>query len=105
VQIRFKTSYRGKPTPPRYQELIKEVEGFSKDVSFRWSIDGVPHLLVELGRGIVYSLCYFKSGKNWRVFFPYGTGDQQKKDFYDTDSMVKFLKRHQPRGRMVPANA
>lgn len=97
MDSRHKISYRNKPIPPRYVDLEKLVTPIAKDVAFRWSHNGVPHLLVELGKGIVYSLCYFKGSKSWRVFFPYGNGNQQKKDFSSVEDMLKFLKRHRPR--------
>lgn len=93
---RHKISYRQKQTPPRYVELEEQLKPIAKDIAFRWSFNGVPHMLVELGRGIVYSLCYFKKHKSWRVFFPYGTGDQRKQDFSSMEDMMKFLKRHKP---------
>lgn len=96
MNSRFKMSYKQKRIPPQYAELEEQVRPFAKDTAFRWSLNGVPHLLVELGKGVVYSLCYFKRYKSWRVFFPYGTGDQQKQDFTSTEDMIKFLRRHKP---------
>ncbi len=94
---RLKISYENKQIPPMYIELEKQIKPFAKDTAFRWSYNGVPHMLVELGRGIVYSLCYFKKHKNWRVFFPYGVGNpQQKQDFNSVEEMIKFLKRRKP---------
>lgn len=97
MDTRFKISYHQKPTPPRYTELEEQVSPFSKDTAFRWSFKGVPHLLVELGKDIVYSLCYFKGGKFWRVFYPYGNGYQYRQDFSSAEGMIKFLKKHRPR--------
>ncbi len=93
------TSLPNKPAPPRFLELEKLVTPISKDTFFRWSCNGVPHLLVELGRGVIYSLCYFEKSKSWRVFFPYARYDnpQTKRDFQSVDDMLKFLKKHQPR--------
>lgn len=97
MEARFKIGYKQKQTPPRYIDLEEQVKPFAKDTAFRWSFNGVPHLLVELGRKIVYSLCYFKGNKFWRVFYPYGTGNQQTQDFNSLEEMLKFLKRHRPR--------
>jgi len=99
MEARLKRSYREKRTPPRYIDLEEQVTPFAKDVAFRWSYKGVPHLLVELGKKIVYSLCYFKGGKFWRVFYPYGDGSQQKQDFASLEEMLKFLKKHRPKGK------
>jgi len=93
---RLKISYRQKRIPPRYVGLEEQVKLFAKDVAFRWSFGGVPHLLVELGKGIVYSLCYFKGHKLWRIFYPYGNSSQQKQDFSSEGEMIKFLKKHKP---------
>ena len=95
MDTRFKISYHQKRTPPRYTKLEELVKPFAKDAAFRWSYKGVPHLLVELGRGVVYSLCYFRGQKLWRVFYPYG-GSQQKQDFGSIDELVKFLRKHRP---------
>lgn len=96
MDTRLKISYYQKQSPPRYIDLEKQVSPFAKEVAFRWSFKGVPHLLVELGRGIVYSLCYFGGYKFWRVFYPYGNGNQRKQDFNSVEEMVKFLRRHRP---------
>ena len=97
MDTRLKISYHQKQTPPRFIELEKELKPIAGDIAFRWSHKGVPHLLVELGKGIVYSLCYFKGDKIWRVFYPYGNGNQQKQDFNSVEEMIKFLKKHKPR--------
>lgn len=98
----FKTSYHQKQTPPRYIDLEEQIKPFAKEVAFRWSRRGVPHLLVELGRGIVYSLCYFKVSKFWRVFYPYGRGEQKKQDFSSVRDMIKFLRKHKPKLMQEP---
>lgn len=99
MNTRLKISYHQKQTPPRYIELEEQLKPIAKDVAFRWSHKGVPHLLVELGKEIVYSLCYFKGHKIWRVFYPYGYGgdNQQKQDFNSAEEMIRFLKKHKPK--------
>ena len=97
MEARFKISYHQEQTPSRYLDLEEQVRPFAREVAFRWSYKGVPHLLVELGKGVVYSLCYFGKHKSWRVFYPYGDGNQQKQDFNSVEEMVKFLKRHKSR--------
>lgn len=97
MEARFKISYRDKPVPSRFVDLESQIKSFAKDVFFRWSHNGVPHLLVELGKGIVYSACFFGGTKTWRVFYPYGSGPQTKQNFDSVEDLIKFLKRHRPR--------
>jgi hypothetical protein len=87
---KLKTSYRQEPMPPRYADLIREVAPLARDTAFRWSRRGVPHLLVETAR-TVYSLCYFEGRDFWRVFHPYGRGNQRKWDFGSVEEVIKFL--------------
>ncbi len=103
MEARFEISYRDKAAPPRYTDLESQVKPFAKDVAFRWSHNGVPHLLVELGKGVVYSVCYFGGTKSWTVFYPYGSGPQMKQKFSSVEDVIKFLKRHRPllRGKNV----
>lgn len=98
MDTRYKVSYHQRQVPPRYTGLENTLKPIAKDIAFRWSHGGVPHLLVELGRGIVYSLCYFGKHKSWRVFYPYMSGNQRKQDFGSEEEMVKFLRRHRARG-------
>ena len=100
MDTRLKISYYQKQTPPKYVALEEQVKPFAKEVAFRRSYRGVPHLLIELGKGIVYSCCYFKGGKFWRVFYPYG-GSQQKQDFNSTEEMIKFLRKHKPMKKVL----
>jgi len=96
---KLKISHSQGPTPSRYAELEEQIKPFAKDTAFRWSRNSVPHLLVELGRGVVYSVCYFKRQGFWRVFYPYGyVSTQEKQDFYSVEEILKFLRRHKPRG-------
>ncbi len=97
MEANLKISYLQRQAPPRYVDLEEQVKPFAKDVAFRWSYKGVPHLLVELGKEVVYSLCYFEGRKLWRVFYPYGSGGQQRQDFNSVEEMIKFLMRHKPR--------
>lgn len=105
MDARLKISYHQKQTPPRYVDLEEQVKPFARDVAFRWSHKGVPHLLVELGKGIVYSLCYFKGGKFWRVFYPYGSGSQQIQNFSSVEEMTKFLRKHKPMKKVLAKEA
>ena len=105
MDARLKISYHQKQTPPRYTNLEEQVTPFAKEVAFRWSHKGVPHLLVELGKGIVYSLCYFKGRKFWRVFYPYGKSNQQKQDFNSVEELVEFLRRHKPKAGSIAQKA
>ena len=105
MQPRFRISYRNIQPPQMYTDLKMQVTLFAKNTAFRWSFNGVPHLLVELGRNTVYSLCYFKKRKSWRVFYPYGTGNQTRVDFQSTEDLIKFLKKHRPRSVRETVNA
>ena len=88
-----KVSYRDRPIPSIYQELEELVTPLAKDVAFRWSHKGVPHLLVELSSKTIYSLCYFNTYHYWKVFYPYGDGQEQIKTVLNTvDEILAFLK-------------
>ena len=94
MKARLKKSYRNEPVPFRYVSLEVQVRPFAKDVAFRWSRNGVPHLLVELGRNIVYSICYFGGSKSWRVYYPYANSIQETQTFNSVEDLFKFLKKH-----------
>jgi len=88
----FKTSYHeDKEMPKVYRVLVERVKSVPLDCFFRWSRNEVPHLLVELGNGITYSICYFGRSKSWRVFWPYQTNNQQKRDFPSINNIIGFL--------------
>ncbi len=93
MDAQLKTNYyNGKPVPSRYQELLDKLTGEIKDIFFRWSFNGIPHLLIENNSGVVHSLCYFKRTKTWRLFYPYGPGKPQNKEtFEDADQAIDFI--------------
>lgn len=46
---------------------------------YRVSNNGVPHIVRKF-RGVLHSVCYFRSTGTWRIFFPYMRfGDEQTK--------------------------
>lgn len=48
------------------------------------------HLLITIKK-ITYSVYYFWTSKEWRVFWPYPSDYQRKKDFVDLDSVKAFF--------------
>ena len=92
MNTRLRISHHQKLTPPEYMDLEEQIKPFAKETAFRWSRKGVPHLLIELDSKIVYSLCYFKKSKSWRVFYPYGeVTSQQRQDFHSIGEILEFL--------------
>ncbi len=90
---KHKTSYGTRKAPPGYKELVNLVTPFAEDTAFRWSQNGVPHLLVELSNKVIYSLCYFKAYHYWKAFYPYGDGrDQVTRVLNTAEDIVEFLK-------------
>ncbi len=90
---KHKVSHSERPVPGIYQELKTLVIPISKDVAFRWSKSGIPHLLVELSNETIYSLCYFNAYHYWKIFYPYGDGKEQVKRVLNTvEDMIEFLK-------------
>lgn len=94
MEDRFKISYKNRATPTVYKEVLDflshVVEGKFSDTAFRWSFNGVPHLLLESG-GMVYSLCFFKKNRLWRVFYPYMTESKTKVDFSTYQEAISFI--------------
>lgn len=90
-----KISYRDATKPPRYVELEKALAPLAQDMAFRFSFNGVPHLLAEVNN-IVYSICYFGNHKSWRVFYPYQSKvAQNKQDFCTIYDVAEFFKARQ----------
>jgi len=89
-----KVSYGGRPIPPIYRELEKLVTPIAKDIAFRWSLKGTPHLLVELSNKTIYSLCYFKAYHYWKIFYPYGNSQEQQNQVFNTvEEILTFLRK------------
>jgi hypothetical protein len=88
-----KKSYRFKEIPEEYEGLIEKVKTIATDQSFRWSLSGVPHLLVELKNKVTYSVCYFRRSGTWRVFYPYPGDRQEKRNFGSWEDAYDFLVR------------
>ncbi len=93
MDLKHKVSHSTRKAPPVYTVLDNLVTPIAKDVAFRWSPKGVPHLLVELSNKTIYSLCYFKAYHYWKAFYPYGDGGEQVIKVLNTvEDIVGFLK-------------
>jgi len=92
VDPKHKVSHSTRPTPALYRDLETQIAPIAKDVAFRWSQNGVPHLLIELSNKTIYSLCYFKAYHYWKAFYPYGDGKEQTKVVLNTEKdITRFL--------------
>lgn len=61
----------------------------------RWSLRGVPHLLVNVGRQ-VFSVAYFSGIGHYRVFWPYPADCQKRIDLLSAEGVRAFLIRRTP---------
>lgn len=69
----------------RMSEVARRLNG-----EYRVSRRGVPHVLITRG-GVTYSVCYFKRSNLYRVFYPYGSSNQERRDFATLDDLTGFF--------------
>jgi len=92
ISEEYLKSYSEQPMPETLRLMIEALKkaGF-REVSFRWSKNKVPHLVVHRKPG--YSVCWFKSTKTYRVFDPYGLlYEQEKHNFETSEQVIKYIK-------------
>lgn len=71
-------------------EIMREVEREANGV-FRWSRRNVPHVVIPFKEGKA-SVCYFSSTDTLRLFWPYPSCTQSRKDFNTLNELLQHLK-------------
>ncbi len=59
--------------------------------TLRTSMRGVPHLLVTLNETI-YSVCYFGKSRQFKIFYPYPSNNQQRAYCPTSNDVLRFFK-------------
>ena len=84
-------SHKDKDMPKHYVSVSNLLQNSGYKVTFRYSANNVPHLVVHSGEN--FSICFFKNKGNYRVFTPYGKpGEQLKKDFTEPADILKYIR-------------
>ena len=71
------------------EKLQKKIPLFTE---LRFSIKGVPHLLLNGGDNIIYSICYFKKSRLFKIFYPYPAKKQTKVICKEWINVLEFFK-------------
>ena len=71
-------------------EFIKLFSSNGRRSGMRYSKRGVPHVLVWKDN-CWHSITYFCKEKNFRVFWPYKSNPQNKRDFKSFNETVAFI--------------
>lgn len=72
-----------KQFPKNLKDLTSRLEPYVLNTHLRWSIKGVPHLVVTEHSLTCSSVCFFGRHRTWRVFRPY-PGEAQTRDNFST---------------------
>lgn len=89
----YTISHADKPMPKTLRPIMDLLgELGCKLLHFRWSRRGVPHIILQLGSK-TYSICYFKSVKLYKVFYPYPGGSLQEHHNCGTpEEVIEFIR-------------
>ncbi len=73
------------PIEKRLTSLTKKIGG-----EVRISKRGVPHIVIAKG-DTTYSIAYMGRKRFWRVFYPYPSNNQKKKNFSNIEQLQLFF--------------
>lgn len=71
-------------TQDRLEKLSAKLPGSHVRVSAR----GVPHIV---GEGLAYSIAWFGKHRKYRLFYPYASGSQSRRDFKSQDALIWYV--------------
>ena len=70
----------------RSKRLKHEVGG-----TIREAMSGIYHVLFDIGDTTYSAYCFVDSGQ-WRLFWPYANGHQNKKTFQSQNSLIRHIR-------------